>query len=152
MIERALGDENGNCYILSRSGFYHYDKNYQLVSRFDFYTEKEVPVTHFFFGRELFELDEKRLLIVSIDGLYVYNKENKQFKKMTAADCPILSDFLSYPTPYYTFFQLNRGELFIMKSESDSVSYVNTIQNKKVVSLASIQARENGVSLAIKTG
>ena len=39
MIERVLGDEKGDLYVLSRSGFYHYDKNYKLISRFDYYSE-----------------------------------------------------------------------------------------------------------------
>src|SRR6266508_2670865 len=39
-IMGAVGDSNGNIYILSRSGFYHYDKNYKLVSRFDYYSRE----------------------------------------------------------------------------------------------------------------
>ncbi|MBC7886790.1 MAG: histidine kinase [Ferruginibacter sp.] len=134
MVERAMGDDKGNIFILSRSGFYHYDKTYQLVSRFDYYSEEEVPVTHFFFGRELFELDSRRLLIVSIEGLYLYDKEKKQIKKMDAADCPALAGFLHYPGTYYTFLQQKPGHFFILKSESDSLFYINVIENKKVVS------------------
>jgi hypothetical protein len=59
MIERAIGDEKGNIYILSRSGFYHFDRNYKLVFRFDYYSEQQVPTEHFFFGRELLQLDDK---------------------------------------------------------------------------------------------
>ncbi len=31
MIERVIGDEKGHTYILSRSGFYHYDEHYRLL-------------------------------------------------------------------------------------------------------------------------
>src|SRR5258705_6632671 len=62
-ILAVMGDEEGNIYVLGRSGFYHFDKNYTLVSRFDYYSEKQVPVEHFFFGRYLNELDKNRLLI-----------------------------------------------------------------------------------------
>ena len=61
MIEAVMGDEQDNVYVLSRSGFYHFNKNYELVSRFDYYSEKDVPLEHFFFGRQLFQLDENRL-------------------------------------------------------------------------------------------
>jgi ligand-binding sensor domain-containing protein/putative methionine-R-sulfoxide reductase with GAF domain len=134
MIERAIGDENGNLFILTRSGFYHYDKNCKLVSRFDYYTDAEVPVTHFYFGRELLELDDHRLLIVSIAGLYLYDKETKKTKKMEAADCPALAGFLHYPDVFYLFQQLKRGHLFIMKSESDSLTYIDVAKDRKVVS------------------
>ncbi|MFL5809535.1 MAG: two-component regulator propeller domain-containing protein, partial [Flavisolibacter sp.] len=134
MIERAMGDEKGNLYVLTRSGFYHYDKNYNLVSRFDYYSEAEVPVTHFFFGRELFQLDAKRLLIVSINGLYVYDRIKRKIKKMTAADCPVMAEFLDYPLTYYTFFQNKPGSFFILKSKSDNLTYVNVNENRKIVS------------------
>ena len=91
MMIRALGDEKGHTYVLSRSGFYHYDQNYRLLSRFDYYSEKEVPVTHFFFGRELFELDSRRLLIIGIDGMYVYDKEKRKIKRMTPGDAPVMA-------------------------------------------------------------
>jgi hypothetical protein len=107
MIERAMGDDKGDIYILTRSGFYHYDKNYKLLSRFDFYSEEKVAVTHFYFGRGLFELDSKRLLITSIGGLYIYDKESRQFKKMTAADCPLMAEFLNYPDPDSNFININ---------------------------------------------
>ena len=135
MIERVMGCDNGDLFLLTRSGFYHYDKQYNLVYRFDYYAEKDVPVTHFFFGRELFSIDNQRLLIVSIAGLYIYNKKNRQVTKMTAADCPVMADLLNYPEPYYSFFQDKPGNFFLHKAGTDSLIYMNTRTNKKVVSL-----------------
>jgi two-component system LytT family sensor kinase len=135
MIMGALGDDKGNTYVVSRSGFYHFNESDSLVSRFDFYKEKDVPTTHFVFGRELFQLDDRRLLITSVDGFYVYDKEKRQIKKMTADDCPVITTSIIYPANNYTFFQPAPGKFFFFKSESDSVFYVNTIENKKLVSL-----------------
>ena len=70
-IMGAVGDNNGNIYILTRSGFYHYDKNYKLVSRFDYYSEKDLDKTHFHFGGQLFKLDSRRLFMVTEGGLYI---------------------------------------------------------------------------------
>jgi putative methionine-R-sulfoxide reductase with GAF domain/streptogramin lyase len=134
MIERVLGDEKGNIYVLTRSGFYHFDENGKLLSRFDYYPEEQVPVTHFFFGRELFELDDHRLLIVSIAGFYIYDKTTRTTKKMEAKDCPEWAGFFKYPYPYYTFFQNKPGEFFVLKTDSDSIIYVNTITHKKIAS------------------
>jgi two-component system LytT family sensor kinase len=134
MIERVMGDEQDNIYLLTRSGFYHFDKNGTLVSRFDAYAEEQVPVMHFYFGRELFELDDHRLLIVSIVGFYIYDKNTGKTKKMQAADCPVWAGFFKYPNSYYNFFQHKRGEFFVMKNDSDSLMYVNTITNQKIIS------------------
>lgn len=134
MVQRVTGDDSGNMYVLTRSGFYHFDKNYELVSRFDYYSEKEVHTEHFFFGNELLELDGRQLLIVSAGGLYVYDKEKKQVRKMNAADCPLMAEFLDYPLASYSFFQGRAGDLFILKSDSDTIVYINISQNKKTVS------------------
>jgi putative methionine-R-sulfoxide reductase with GAF domain len=134
MIERVMGGDNGDMYILTRSGFYHYDKNYKLLSRFDFYSEGKVAVTHFYFGRGLFELDSKRLLIISIGGLYIYDKVKMQFTKMTAADCPLMAEFLNYPGTDYQFYQPKPGTFFVLKSASDTLVYINTSENKKIIS------------------
>jgi putative methionine-R-sulfoxide reductase with GAF domain len=136
LIERVRGDINGDVYILSRSGFYHFDSSYKLVSRFDFYKEEEVPVTHFYFGRGLFHLDENRLLIIAIDGIYFYNKVTRKVKKMAAGDCLLLAEFLNYPHVDYQFFQHKPGTFFIFKSDSDSVLYVDLAKNRKVVSIS----------------
>ncbi|MBL7737938.1 MAG: histidine kinase [Chitinophagaceae bacterium] len=134
MIVNAMGDKEGHVYILSRSGFYHYDKNYTLVSRFDFYSEEEVPVTHFYFGRGLFELDKNRLLIVSIGGLFIYDKGKKQVRKMGHSDCPLFDEFSEYPAKDCQFFQPAPGKFIVLKSDSDTILYIDVAANKKTVS------------------
>ena len=55
----------GEVFILTRSGFYHFDKNYRLVFRFDYYTNEQVARTPFGFGRNLLCLDDRRFAIVT---------------------------------------------------------------------------------------
>jgi putative methionine-R-sulfoxide reductase with GAF domain len=143
MIIRVSGDDNGNIYVLSRSGFYQFDKNGKLVFRFDYYPENQVPFTHFFFGEHMIELDDNRLMIISREALFIYNKGKKQLKKMTTADCPLMSEFLKFPSPPYLFFQQKAGSLFILNPENDSLTYVNTITKKKVVSHLPINPVKN---------
>lgn len=141
-VMALMGDKDGNIYVLTRSGFYHFDKNYQLVSRFDYYKDEDVPLQHFFFGRYLHELDENRLLIISINGLYVYDKQKRELKKMEPSDCPILAPFLNYPGPAYTpyhFFQIRPGVFFIMNLMSDSLMYVNVPENRKTFTITPIK-------------
>lgn len=138
MIERAAGDESGNIYVLSRSGFYHFDKDYKLLYRFDYYTDDKVLTEHFFFGRDLLILDKNRFLIVSINGLYIYDKQKRLLSKMTAQDCPPMAEFLDYPGKFntlYHFLQPSPGKFFVLKLQSDTMVYVNVAEKKKTVSL-----------------
>lgn len=132
MVERVLGDKNGDLYLLTRSGFYHYDKDYRLVARFDYYAEADVPVTHFFFGREIFELDPSRLLIVSIDGFRLYDKQKHKLRKLSSTDLPVFKDFMNYPETFFSFFQIAPGNFIAHKLYTDTISYVNTFTNKKI--------------------
>lgn len=128
MMEKVLGDEQGNLFILSRSGFYHYDKTDQLLFRFDYYTGEAVDTSHFYFGRDLFELDKNRLLIISIGGLYVYEKSKKKFSKMDGTEYPQFAEFLDYESYYHTgyqFFQPAPGQFFVLKMPSDTLIYID---------------------------
>jgi ligand-binding sensor domain-containing protein/putative methionine-R-sulfoxide reductase with GAF domain len=136
MMEAVKGDEDGNIFILSRSGFYHFDKNYQLVSRFDYYPDSQVPYNHFFFGRDLLELDKQRFLIVSINGLYIYDKTKKAVHKMTSEDSQPLAEFKNYPGDYFTpyrFLQNKPGCLVVLKMLTDTLIYIDLKRNLKTV-------------------
>ena len=139
IVMTAKGDSEGNVFLITRSGFYHFDRNYRLVFRFDYYKEAEVPVTHFFFGntfgRDLYEFDKNRLIIIGADGLYLYDKTRKDLRKMTEADSPVMAEFLNYPHAFYSFFQPRPGCLFVQKSAHDTLVYIDLVKNRKVVSI-----------------
>lgn len=138
IVMTAKGDSDGNIYIVTRSGFYHYDKNYHLVFRFDYYKEAEVPFTHFYFGNifggDMYDFQKDRLLIIGAGGLYLYDKRKKELRRMTPSDCPIMTDFLSYPNAFFSFYQPRPGCLFILKSGGDSIVYIDLVKNRRVSS------------------
>jgi ligand-binding sensor domain-containing protein/putative methionine-R-sulfoxide reductase with GAF domain len=132
-IRSVTSNAAGDIFLLTYSGFYHYDKNYQLVFRFDYYTKEEVATSSFDFGRKLLWVSQQELAVTSVAGIYYYNIERKQFKKMDAADCPFLREFLDYPKRDYQFFQPSPGCLFIMCMNADSLVYFNIPENKRTV-------------------
>lgn len=134
MVVAARGDKEGNLFLLSRSGFYHFDKNCRLVSRFDYYSESEVPVHHFEFGGKLFQLDDMRFLVISINGLYVYHKGKKVLQKMNADEFPLLAEFMNYPRITYEFFQISPGKFFVFMQFGDKIVYLDISHKKKIVS------------------
>jgi GAF domain-containing protein len=133
MMERAMGDSEGNLYLLTRSGFYHFDKRDSLLLRFDYYTEADVPVAHFFFGKELFRLDDHRLMLITIDGLFEYDTRARKLQKMTAQEWPLLAEFLGYPASYNWFLQPKPGTIIALKSLSDTLVYIDISANRKTI-------------------
>ena len=132
-IKSVSSNHAGDVFLLTNSGFYHYDKNYRLVFRFDYYPENEVDTSYFSFGRKLFWLNPQQLLIVSFAGIYCYAPGRKEFRKMEATDCPLFSEFLDYPKRDYQFFQPSPGSFLILNSFSDSSIYINVAKNIKTV-------------------
>ena len=138
MTMAVLGDDDGSMYVLSRSGFYHFDKKNNLVSRFDYYKEQEVPLYHFVFGAELLEIDKNRLLIISVNGLYVYDKSKRRLDKMKAGDFPLLDEFINYPDPPFYFFQVKPGEFFVFRVNDNLLVHVDLQQKKRSASMLTI--------------
>ncbi len=134
MIISAMGDEGGNIYVLTRSGFYHFDSTGRLLSRFDYYSPEQIPTEHFFFGRELLRMDNHRLLITSINGLYYYDIPAKRVKKMEVADCPVLAEFVNEKIQYSRFFQHSPNSIIITRTGTDTICFINFAENRKVIS------------------
>ena len=130
-ILSVKGDEEGDIFIVSRSGFYHFDRNYRLVYRFDYYSQAEVPTQTFAFGEDLLQLDDRRLIIIASMGIYYYDIPQRRFKKMSPGDCPLLGGFLD-PKRKVQFFQQKPGRLFISDFNTDSLYYVRVKENKKI--------------------
>jgi ligand-binding sensor domain-containing protein/putative methionine-R-sulfoxide reductase with GAF domain len=118
------GNSEGDIFVLTRSGFYHFDKDLHLAFRFDYYPKEQVPDTTFGFGRYLLRLNDQELIVASIGGMYYYNKAGHQFHKMTAADCPIMADFLNYPEHDYEFFEQRPGSIIALDPVTDSLIFI----------------------------
>jgi putative methionine-R-sulfoxide reductase with GAF domain/two-component sensor histidine kinase len=138
MVMCIKGNAAGDLFVVTRSGFYHYNKDYQLVYRFDYYSRPKIATEHFVFGRDMLWLDDHRLLVTSIDGLYCYDIVKRQLKKMETADCPILSAYLNYPRTNCIFLQQKPGEFFIIHVKSDSLVYIDIARQKKTFTRFSV--------------
>lgn len=134
MIVRLQSDDAGNMYVLTRSGFYHFDKNEKLIYRYDYYAEQDVPNTHFFFGKNLYWYDDDRLLIMSIAGAFIYDINKKEFRKPSPQREPDLTEFPDSHREHYSFFQVRKKEFIIIKHETDTLILLNTSLHKKTIS------------------
>lgn len=125
MTLQAVSDEKGDLFVLSRSGFYHFNDKDSLVYRFDYYSDSLVALRHLVFGGKMLWLDESRLMIKSVNGLYLYDKKRKSFQKIKPGEIPKLDDFLSYPKIPFAYFELRPGVFFIYDPEKRRLCYVD---------------------------
>jgi ligand-binding sensor domain-containing protein/putative methionine-R-sulfoxide reductase with GAF domain len=132
-IHGVKADDKGNIYLLTRSGFYHF-KDYKLVWRFDNYRDDELNNTHFHFGGNLFDYDTARLLIVSSQGLFLYNKEKRILSKAQETESPFFAEFTQSRYRSFVFLQPAPGQFFVVKQGSDSLFYFNISSGKKTLS------------------
>lgn len=123
----------GDLFLLTRSGFYHFDKNYRLLFRFDYYASDKVANTVFTFGRQMLFLDEQRIAVISSAGIYCYQAEKKQLNKINQVNCPELKEFVDYPQTDLVFFPVKQGRFFVMNLEADSLYFYNIQENKRKV-------------------
>ncbi|MEO6000316.1 MAG: histidine kinase [Chitinophagaceae bacterium] len=130
----ASSNAKGDIFLLTRSGFYHFDHNYRLVYRFDYYPAEEVATSYFSFGRYILDLDDQRLAVVSDQSVYYYNVAKKQFKKMEPGDCPLLKEILDDTKTAYQFYQLKPGGIIAMDLNGDSLVYFNITKKKRTAS------------------
>lgn len=142
-VRSAQTDAKGNIFVLTYSGFYHFDKNYRLLFRYDHYSKESASATTFAFGRSIMWLDAGHLLILSIDGLYFYDIDKKEFRRLKASDAPLLSDLMDYPDRGNLFFQHKPGCFFIISNHGDSLSYIDLAKNlRTTVGLSCHVARD----------
>lgn len=139
-IMAVNSDVSGNIFVLARSGFYHFDKNYRLVYRYDHYSKEQVATSAFSFGRYLFMPDQKHVVIVSSIGLFYYDAAKKEFRRMNQGDCAALRQFMDYPNTDYQFYQTKPGSVFVLNSYSDSLYYVDIVSKKRASTSISFAA------------
>jgi len=132
-VKAVTANAAGDIFVLTISGFYHFDKNKKLKFRFDYYPAEATSTEPFAFGRKILWLNPQQLAIVSISGIFVYNIDKMQFKKMEAADNADMGPYLNYPVTDFQFFQPNSNGLVVMNSYTDSLIYINLSQHTRTV-------------------
>ena len=132
-IMSVTSNAAGELFILTRGGFYHFDKEYRLLFRYDHFRDDQVATSPFAFGRELFWLDNEKLMIVATNGIHLYDMSVRKFSVMKPSDWPAFSEFLDYPRKFYKFFQPAAGSFLIMKPGKDSLLFLDKNTGSKSI-------------------
>ncbi|QNA44787.1 sensor histidine kinase [Lacibacter sediminis] len=129
-------DDKKHVFILTRSGFYHFDQNDKLLFRFDNYKTEKDQSAYFIFGQLLLYYSGNELLLSTSEGVFLYNISKKQLQKLQpGADhgVPFVADM---PREVASVRQTDNDGYFIFKVQSDSIIYINTNSKKGTVSTA----------------
>jgi ligand-binding sensor domain-containing protein len=129
-VMSVLSDQQGNIYILTRSGFYHYNAQCKLVFRYDHYSKEATETAWFEFGKNAYWLSDNKLLVIAINGLYTYSTATRQWQKITAND-PLLQEVAVMRNDQFLIRQTEPGRLMVIKLLTDSIIYIDGNRNRK---------------------
>src|ERR1700730_1265734 len=96
-IMSAQANKQAAIFILTRSGFYHFNEKRQLVFRFDYYKKEEADTSSFFFGNSLVMLNDNTVLVKAVDGLRIYDVDTRQLKRINRDEFPLFAQIVDFP-------------------------------------------------------
>ena len=100
------GDERGNIFIITRSGFYCFDPNRKLSFRYDHYSRADAEIKSFAFGFSLVKADERHLLLCTENGQWIFD-----IRKLAFITAPTDNPFSkSLTTPGYRLISVYKDE------------------------------------------
>lgn len=141
-LRRIHVGKNGDIYIVSRTGLYHFDKERNLVFRYDDYTTKE-SLNSTSFGEYSYWLNDETIVLSGKKGICRYNTRLKKMTPVTMGDKSFLlfgvSEIFSKEPNYYVL-QPKRSCFIILKYDSDSLIYIDELHKIKTYSTTSIDS------------
>jgi ligand-binding sensor domain-containing protein len=116
VVYDMTGDEEGNIFILTGSGFYQYNNKDELVFRYDHYKKEEVETEPFQFGRNVIQTEKNTLLLSTLDGLYIYDIAKKDLHPISGSDDASYSRIIEPKKRFW--FMHSENNSFIIEREA----------------------------------
>ncbi len=124
-LRDVLHDESGNLYIISKTGFYHYNKERKLSFRYDDYLT-EGPTQGVAFGAYSFWLNENSIVIKGRNSFFRYDISKKKLFKFAGEDDSFLFSIIAKKfqnNPDHFLLPIAKGKAIILDYKSDSLIY-----------------------------
>jgi hypothetical protein len=127
------GDKAGNIFLLTATGFYHFNNNRELVFRYDHYKE-ESEMSGIPFGRsDGIIMPEPGLLLLSTTaGIYTYNVSSKSLHAINEND-PSIYRHVAPAGKRFWFMHENANSFSVHMEASREIIYYNSGSLKKQV-------------------
>lgn len=125
-VREFLSDSAGNCYLASKSGFYHFDTDKKLVFRYDDYTPEEAEIG-MGFGIFLAWLDHQNIIVAGQKGVYLYNINNRKLSAVKGAhpQFAVFEVINRMGKRNYTPMQPWPGCFLLFINDSDTAIFIN---------------------------
>ncbi|MES2774623.1 MAG: two-component regulator propeller domain-containing protein [Bacteroidota bacterium] len=137
-LRNMLFDKAGNLYLISRSGFYHFNKSKALVFRYDDYTSEESK-RGMSFGVFSYWVNDETIIVCGEKRLFLYNTRLKKITPLTTSDKNfVLTRLLLGFKRHQDYYLLPAGksQFVILNYYSDTLIYVDEL--KKLVTYSKI--------------
>jgi ligand-binding sensor domain-containing protein/putative methionine-R-sulfoxide reductase with GAF domain/anti-sigma regulatory factor (Ser/Thr protein kinase) len=131
----VASDDLNNIFVLTRSGFYHYNNRNELLYRFDYYKTEKEQSDYFIFGNNLVWIAKDELLLTADGGPYLYHTSKQQLQKLQPGTYPLIGEAAIMMKDGNEVRQPQSGSYFIFKNTTDSIVYVNAKEKIKTVSV-----------------
>ncbi len=135
-VQDMAGDKNGNVFIITGSGFYHYNRNNELIFRYDHYKSEQVEVEPFQFGQNIVQLQPNILLLSTIAGLYIYNIPLKELHAAGMNDDPFYKQ-VSEPGRKFWVMHSDASSFSIQTESAKELFYFDIASKTKKTFIAS---------------
>lgn len=132
----VAADDNKHVFILTRSGFYHFDNTDKLIFRFDNYTTEQDQLQYFNFGHLLLYYSKNELLLSTSEGIFLYNINKKQMQKVQQKNDHGVPFVAHLTRDVASLRQTDKEGFFIFKTQSDTIIYINTSSKIGIISKA----------------
>jgi hypothetical protein len=83
----ASSGKNGDIFVITTSGFYHFNNKKQLIFRYDYFSEVKSPKI-WGFGWNINKIDDNTLLLSTWAGPYIYYINQKDLHPVKSTDDP----------------------------------------------------------------
>jgi signal transduction histidine kinase/ligand-binding sensor domain-containing protein len=119
---------NNDFFLTTKSGFYHFNKNNELIFRYDDYKAEESDVA-MGFGTFTYWLNEENIIIRGQKGIYEYNCTKKALKKNDDNNSNFLLSKYHNQLKNGDFLVLQpaKGKFVLFYHKSDTVLYIDEV-------------------------
>ncbi|MEO6407027.1 MAG: two-component regulator propeller domain-containing protein, partial [Ferruginibacter sp.] len=135
-------DQNGNIYLLTRSGFYMMNAEGKILFRYDYYSAAEAVSKPFAFGYSLIKMNDDEYILSTAKGTLFYQAKKKTLTPITENKDPFLLKTIEPNIRFRTLFG-NAESFIIMKDSVLILNYFNKIKRNYVEIKLSRAEREN---------
>ncbi len=131
-LQGIIGDDAGNIFLLSATGFYHFNNKYELVFRYDHYKKEDVGKTDVPFGRSdgLIMPRPDIILLATTAGQYKYQISTKDLHVVNENDETFYRQ-LTLPEGRMHFMHSNKTSFSVITEGAGELTWFDLQQKKK---------------------